>query len=1004
MMKSSLNVIRRCCGPVSLGLVLSAHAATFPTRVNTERTPGAPLAAAESAARVKLPPGFQCTVFAAEPDVSQPIAMTTDARGRLWVAENYTYADGTLPRTTDLRDRVIIFEDADNDGHFDKRTVFWDGAQRLMSIEVGSGGVWALCPPNLLFIADRNGDDAPDAEPEVILDGFDFAKARHTVANGLRWGPDGWLYGRQGILAASRVGKPGASPDKRMPVNTGIWRFHPRSRDFEIVSAGTTNPWGMDWDEHGTGFFINTVIGHLWQIIPGAHYRRMSGVDPHPRVYESLEQYADHVHWATSEVWTDVRKGVTDATLTAGGGHAHTGLLIYQGGQWPTEWNGKLLTVNFHGKRLNVERLERAGSALVGRREPDQFLFADPWFRGLDLIAAPDGGVYVNDWSDAGECHDIDGIHRTSGRIFKLRYGDAKPRTVGDLGQLDGDALAKLQLSANDWLARQARRVLADQVAAARRVTEAHAELKQILVREANAVHRLRALWALYVSDGASSDLLTGLLNDRDEYVRAWAIRLLTDNPAPVLSSSASQKFVQLAKSDPSATVRLALASALQRMPAAPRAEVAAPLLAHAEDAGDHNLPLMLWYGIEPLADATDVPFETMVAEAKIPRVQRLAARCLAENIDVAPARVNALLRAMTRARPLESRQAVLEGVAEGLSGRRKVPKPAAWDEIQVEIAHDATDAMRNRLRELNGLFGDGRALEEIHALAANNSADLSRRRAALLTLIESRAPGVRELCTELVRVPGLTATAAGGLALGDDPAVANLLLAQWPRLSLEDTARVVSVLVSRPAWAAKMLDAMALGKVQRSDLSVFQARQIRGYHDPELNDRLTKHWGELSDESEKDRSEMLDQWRPRFAADLLAGANKAKGRDIFKTTCAACHILNGEGGAIGPDLTGAARDNVSYLLENLLFPSAVVPDQYRLTTLTLKDGRTLSGMVRSRNSSALKLQSMTDVIALPAADIAKEELLPISIMPPGLLDSLNTSDARDLMAYLMAK
>jgi putative heme-binding domain-containing protein len=760
----------------------------------------------------------------------------------------------------------------------------------------------------------------------------------------------------------------------------------------------------MDWDEHGTGFFINTVIGHLWQIIPGAHYRRVSGADPHPRVYESLEQYADHVHWANSEVWTDVRKGVTDATLAAGGGHAHTGLLIYQGGQWPAEWNGKLLTINFHGRRLNVERLERAGSAFVGRREPDQFLFGDPWFRGLDLIAAPDGGVYVNDWSDAGECHDIDGIHRTSGRIFKLTYGNANARPVGDLAHLDGAGLAKLQLSANDWLARQARRVLADQVAAGKKVAEAHAKLNEILAHEANAVHRLRALWTLYVSGGASSDLLTGMLDERDEYIRAWAIRLLTDQPSPVLTPTALQKFVRLAKSDPSATVRLALASTLQRLPAAACAQVAAPLLAHAEDATDHNLPLMLWYGIEPLADAPDVSFETLVAEAKIARVQRLAARCLAENIDLAPARVNTLLGAMTRTRPLENRQAVLDGIAEGLSGRRKVAPPAAWAAIQVEIAHGANDVMRNRLRELNVLFGDGRALDEIHALAADNSADLARRRSALVTLIESRAPGLRKLCAELVRVPGLTATAAGGLALSDDPAVAALLLAQWPRLSLDDTARVMNVLVSRPAWASKMLDAMALGKVQRSDLSVFQARQIRVYHDPELNARLTKHWGDLNDESEKDRSEMLSRWTPRFTADLLAGANKARGRDVFKATCAACHVLNGEGGAIGPDLTGAARDNVSSLLENLLFPSAVVPDEYRLTTLTLKDGRTISGMVRARNATALKLQSLTEVIALPVVEIAKEDVLPISIMPPGLLDSLNTSDARDLMAYLMAK
>lgn len=958
----------------------------------------------EVAAKMKLPSGFRCTVYAAEPDVCQPIAMTTDARGRLWVAENYTYADGTLPAKTEIHDRIVILEDADNDGRFDKRTVFWEGAQRLTSIEVGLGGVWALCLPNLIFIPDRNGDDKPDGEPEVVLDGFEFIKARHTMANGLRWGPDGWLYGRQGILGISLVGKPGAPPEKRTAINVGIWRFHPRREVFEIVAEGTTNPWGMDWDQHGEAFFINTVIGHLWQVIPGAHYRRMFGDDPSPRIYESLEQSADHVHWATSEVWTDVRKGVTGATLAAGGGHAHTGLIIYQGGQWPAEWNGKLLTVNFHGKQLNVERLERAGSAYVGKREEDQFKFADPWFRGIDLIAAPDGGVFVSDWSDSGECHDIDGIHRSSGRIYKLSYGEAKTPTTGDLARLDGTALARLQLSGNDWLARQGRRVLADRAARGMAVAEAHAELKQRLRGSGTTVHRLRALWALYVSGGTAAEDLRRLFADRDEFLRTWAIRLTMDARPPAITSEVLRDLAQLAQSDSSAVVRLALASALQRLPVEQRVQLAKPLLSHAEDANDHNLPLMLWYGVEPLAGAPNVPFENLIAEAKIPRVQRLAARRLAEDMDLAPARVDALLLEMSSGRSLASRQAVLDGIAQGLSGRRKAPRPASWAKVSVDIAVGADDALRTRLRDLSALFGDGRALGEIQAAALNPDADLPQRRGALELLIESRASGLHDVCVRLLRERGLSATAAAGLALSNDPSVADMLLAEWPNLYGDERPGVMSVLVSRPVWASKLFDALAAGTVQRGNISAFQARQIRGYHDATLTKRLAELWGDAPDELAKDRGAAFARWEPRFTPEILSRADLANGRAVFKTTCAACHTLNGEGGHLGPDLTGAARDNRAYLLENLLFPSAVVPDEYRLTTLTLKDGRVLSGMVRGRTNKTLKLQSMTDMVSLPAADVAKEETFPMSLMPPGLLDSLSASDARDLMAYLMAK
>ncbi|MDZ4778842.1 MAG: PVC-type heme-binding CxxCH protein, partial [Planctomycetia bacterium] len=379
---------------LSVVAALAAESASLKP-FNTETATNGPMPVMEVIAQSKLPPGFKLTVFAAEPDVQQPIGMATDARGRLWVAENYTYSESKMGYHKDLRDRIVVFEDTDNDGRFDKRTVFWDGAERLTSVEVGLGGVWALALPNLYFLPDENGDGIADGPPQIVLDGFEYVAGRHTVANGLRWGPDGWLYGRHGIQSTSRIGPPATSVEKRTAMNVGIWRYHPTRRVTEVVAQGTTNPWGMDWDALGELFFINTVIGHLWHVIPGAHYRRMYGGDPTPHIYEPIEQTADHVHWGTGENWTDVRKGVTDVTSAAGGGHAHTGLLIYQGGQWPEAWNNKLLTINFHGRRLNVEQLDRQGSGFIARHNPDAFFFADPWFRGIDLVAAPDGGVFV---------------------------------------------------------------------------------------------------------------------------------------------------------------------------------------------------------------------------------------------------------------------------------------------------------------------------------------------------------------------------------------------------------------------------------------------------------------------------------------------------------------------------------------------------------------------------------------------------------------------------------
>ncbi len=988
----------------ALSTAVGIAGATFPKPFDTEPTAGGPMPAAESVGRVTLPPGFRATVFAAEPDVAQPIAMATDARGRLWVAENYTYSERGVSFHPELRDRIVIFEDTDNDGRFDRRTVFWDGAHRLTSIELGFGGVWAICLPQLVFIPDRDGDDRPDGPPEALLDGFDFERARHNVANGLRWGPDGWLYGRHGILGNSVVGAPGAPAAQRTVVSAGIWRFHPQRRTLEIVAEGTTNPWGMDWDARGEPFFINTVIGHLWQTIPGAHYRRMFGPDRNPRTYELLDQYADHVHWATGELWMDVRKGVTSATSASGGGHAHTGLLIYQGGQWPESWNGKLLTVNFHGRRLNVERLERVGSAVIGRGEPDAFQFEDKWFRGLDLLAAPDGGVFLSDWSDAGECHDNDGIHRSSGRIFKLSYGEARPRVDGDLRSRSGAALVELQRSRNDWESRHARRVLADRAAAGADLASERRMLEQMLAAETDTVRRLRALWALQVAGGITAERLVELLADRDEHVRVWAVRLLVDSRTAPPDAAATTALVALAGGESSASVRLALASALQRLPVAAAAKLAAPLLAHREDAADHNLPLMLWYGIEPLATTAATDFDRLAAAAQLPRVARLAARRLAEEIDTAPGRVDGLLASAVTA-SVELRRAVLDGIAQALAGRRRAPAPARWDEVRARLGAGGDTALAHRLRDLSALFGDGRALEEIRVVALDEAADIPQRRAALQVLIESHAPDLRTVCLGLLRTRDLAALAVSGLGQSDDPAVANAILAQWSTYFTFDRAAIMATLVSRPAWAARVLEALAAGKVERGSVTAAHARQIRAFNDAALTRRLTEAWGRLPGEnSPANDAGALARWQSRLTPTVLARADQAKGRALFQARCAACHKLNGEGGEVGPDLTGAARDNLAYLLENILTPGAIVPDAYRLTTVTLKDGRVFAGVVRERSALHLTIQSMAGPTTVSLADVAKQETSALSLMPPGLIDDLTTVQARDLIGYLMKR
>lgn len=584
---------------------------------NTEPADQNPITPAEALAKVKVPEGFKVTLFAGEPDVRQPIAMNVDHKGRLWVAECYSYP--TWKETGN--DRLVIFEDKDNDGVFDTRKIFWDKGQYLSGFALGHGGVWICNAPNLQFIPDANGDDVPDGEPQNMLDGWAY-KGIHNVFNALAWGPDGWLYGCNGITAPSKVGKPGTPESERTPINCGIWRFHPTQHTFEVVAQGTTNPWGLDWNDHGHAFFTNCVIEHLWHLVPGAHYKRMFGQDFNEHAYALMPSCSKHYHWAGGE-WQKARGRKEDDDL--GGGHAHAGAMVYLGDNWPDKYRDSIFIGNIHGYRVNNNVIERKGSGYVGNRAPDFFFAHDNWFRALELKYGPDGGVYLTDWCDTGECHDYKGVHRTSGRVYKIVYGDAKPVKQIDLAKLSDAELVALQLHKNDYFCRTARRLLQERAAAKKLDAKTADALKAIYADNADITRKLRALWCLHGIGAIDAAWLTKQISHDDDHIRTWAIRLLRDYEGGL--DGQTDTLVKLANEDKSAMVRLEVASAMQKLPLEKRWDIATALVAHAEDAEDDNLPLMIYYGIEPAIPTDKVRAAKLLAATKLPTVRQHIAR-----------------------------------------------------------------------------------------------------------------------------------------------------------------------------------------------------------------------------------------------------------------------------------------------------------------------------------------------------------------------------------------
>jgi putative membrane-bound dehydrogenase-like protein len=955
----------------------------------------------EAARRIKVPEGFHVTLFAGEPDVVQPIAMAFDDRGRVWVVECLSYPHWNEdPQATTGHDRVLIFTDRDGDGHFDEKKVFWDQGSNLSGIELGFGGVWLCSTPNLLFLADADGDDVPDGPPRVVLDGWDL-KAQHNVFNGLAWGPDGWLYGLNGILSNSRVGKPGTPDEERTALNCGVWRFHPTRETFEVVAQGTTNPWGIDFDDYGQTFITNCVIHHLWHVVPGAHFQRMFGQDITPHTYGLITSCADHIHWGGGD-WTTSRGG-KGAHDQPGGGHAHSGAMVYLGDNWPDEFRNSVFTCNIHGSRVNRDLLEHKASGYVARHGRDFLFSGDPWFRGVVIKYGPDGGVYLCDWSDTGECHNYEVAHTTSGRIFKVTYGEPKPH-ADDLARRSDTELVALQLHKNDWHVAHARRLLQERAAAGKLAPGTREALADMFVVQPELTRKLRALWALHVT-GKIEDVsqALALFATGEEWVRAWVVRLALDDCA--VGDAMRESLLHLALTDPSPVVRLALASGLQRLPAAQRWPLAEALLAHAEDANDANLPLMLWYGVEPLLAADGRRALKLALKAQLPLVRQYVARRLAEGIPAEIERqsstaLSPLVAALGEADRADVQWDLLRGTLEAIEGRRLVLAPPEWPAVHAKLKGSSRTELRDDLTLLSLLFGDAETYAALRRTTMSKSADVSERQRALDALVRQKDQELPKLLEPLIAEPAMRAHAVRAVAAYGDDLPPAVILRHYDSFDPAERADAVLTLASRPAFALALLGAVAEKRVPRADLSPFALRQMAGMHDPKVKAKLAEVWGEVRATSH-DKVALIAKYRPALSADRLEAADRSRGRALFARHCAACHKLFGEGQQVGPELTGSQRANVDYLLDNLVDPSALVGRDYQMTVIQTTDGRVINGIILREDAEVMAVQTANERVLVPTNEIEAREQSKVSLMPEGLIDKLSESELRELIAYV---
>jgi putative membrane-bound dehydrogenase-like protein len=956
--------------------------------------PHSGLSPEESIEAMILPEGFRAQVFASEPDIKQPIAMTLDDRGRVWVAEAYEYPQ-RAPEGQG-HDRILIFEDTDGDGRFDSRKVFAENHNLVSGLEVGFGGVWVGAAPYFLFIPDKDGDDVPDGQPEILLDGWGFQDTHETL-NSFIWGPDGWLYGCHGVFTHSRVGKPGTPFDDRIPLNAAVWRYHPTKKQFEVFAHGTSNPWGVDFNDHGQTVVTACVIPHLFHIIQGGRYHRQAGEHFNKFTYDDIKTVADHFHYLG-----DTPHSGNEKSNQAGGGHAHAGAMFYLGGAWPDEFRNRIVMNNIHGQRLNTDVVSPRGSGVVGSHGPDFLLTQDKASQMLNFRYGPDGQVYVIDWYDMQACHDGNrDVHdRSNGRIYKISYGEPEPVSV-DLDTWSDLQLAEAVLNKNDWYVRHARRILQERAALREIDAKAIERLHEILTNDKDETRRLRALWALQVIGELDHATVNKLFKDNSPYVRGWTVQLAIET-LPI-DSELLGRFTQLAEQDPSPVVRLYLTSAAQKIPLEKRWELVNALAAHGEDASDHNLPLMNWYAAEPLAEVDpDRALEFGLSCGKtLPRVREFMLRRVA-SLNSSKS-LGAMIDALDRSTSGGEQLAIVTALRQAFAGQRSVAPPSSWTTVYPRL-HDAKDQhLRTQATALGVTFGDAQALAAFRAMVTSVETELGKRREALEALLAARdsdlVPTLQGLLAELA----MRDLALNGLALYDDSKTPDAIIRHFEQFTLEEKQKAIATLSSRPAYALALLRAIEQGQIDKADLSAELARQLHNLNDDEINELLTEMWGQVRTSAE-DKLKLIEEYKELLTSPAANQADVELGRAVFVRTCQQCHTLYGVGNNIGPDLTGSNRSDVNYLLTNIVDPSALISKEYQTSVVITDSGRVLTGIIASENDDSITLRTTTETVVVPKEEIEERMLNAASMMPENQLAQFTSEEILSLFAYLRDK
>lgn len=951
------------------------------------------------------PDDLQLDLLAAEPLVEQPVELNFDHRGRLWVVQygQYPYPAGLKitgydyhlraqfdkvplppPEGTRGSDKITLLEDTDGDGAYDKATDAITGLNIATAVTWGRGKIWVLNPPYLLAYPDPDGDGFPDGDPEVKLRGFGLEDT-HAVANSLRWGPDGWLYGAQGSTTTADIS---SSVTKNVRFNgQGIWRYHPETEVFELFAEGGGNTFHLEIDDKGriySGHNGGEARGQYYK--QGAYYPKNWGKHG-PLTNPYSFGYLNHM------AMEGERLRFTHAFLRYGG-HA-----------LPERYQDALIGINPLHNFLQVSRFENNGSNFTTFDTERLLSSKDHWFRPVDIKAGPDGGVYLADWYDSRLTHvdPRDTWHRASGRIYRLRGKDAEANKIPDFSQLSGSELITLLGHDNRWMRQQALRQFGDRKDGA--VVPA---LQALLVGNTGQL-ALEALWALHLSGGFVGETVPTVLRHDDPFVRMWAVRLLGDRGQ--ITPAEVQALLALAKREQHAEVKSQLACSAKRLDG----QVAVPLIQmlteREKPITDPDNPLLIWWALESKAESHRELVVGLFRQKqfwKLPLVQEVLLKRLMQRYLLAggPENMATATELMQLAPSAEAARPLLDGLAEGLRGREATEIPARLqqlvDQYRQQLGENTIDLA---LRQ-----GNEQALEQALVRLKSPETSIGEKLAYIKVVGEVDLPTLVPALLDLVQnngtSPALRQAALQSLSRYSDAEIGQQVADWYPdRLRAERDMRQAAqdLLISRPEWAKMLLDKIRnTHQIAAEDIPREKVQQLLLLPDEALKAAVLESWPGLQPMQAKEKTEAIHSMKTIVQA---KPGNIEVGKALFARSCASCHRLFDQGGTLGPDLTGYERKNLDYLLLHIIDPNADIREGYVNYSLHTSDGRYLSGRLVENSGQMVRLQTPSGTTFTFAQNqLESMQAVPVSLMPERLLDGMSEEQVRDLFAYLMGE